>query len=226
MALILSLDTSTEACSVAVNNNGEVHEIFEVIPRQHSQQLFLMIDQLLASCGVQRNQIDAIAFGRGPGAFTGVRIATGVAQGLGWALDCPVVPVSTLAALAQQGLREHQAEQVIATIDARMDEVYLGFYQAENGLMVPAAEECVCPPEQVAERVPAGFQPQLGMGTGWVYGDRLNMAALPVHETTYPHAYDIAVLAAVAFEAGQGVPAEQALPVYLRDKVALKKSER
>ncbi|MCL6270944.1 tRNA (adenosine(37)-N6)-threonylcarbamoyltransferase complex dimerization subunit type 1 TsaB [Sansalvadorimonas sp. 2012CJ34-2] len=227
MALILSIDTATEACSAAINNNGEVQEIFEVIPRQHSKRLLPMIDQLLAEQGVSRSQIDAVAFGRGPGAFTGVRIATGIAQGLGWALNCPVVPVSTLAALAQQGLREYGAEQVLAAIDARMDEVYWGIYSASNGIMEAVRDEQVCAPELTRESIPEGWlESALGIGTGWGYSERMGFSPARTVIGAFPHAGDIATLAAPMLEQGQGVDADKALPVYLRDNVALKKSER
>lgn len=237
MAIILALDTATEACSVALNNTfanggkGDVQEIYEVIPRQHSQRLLPMIDELLAAQGVSRSQIDAVAFGRGPGAFTGVRIATGVAQGLGWALDRPVVPVSTLAALAQQAFREQGSQQVLAAIDARMDEVYWGAFQEQGGLMVPAQDETVCAPELVGERIPQAWQGAVAaIGSGWSYRERMPLAAnIELGNElveTFPHAADIAVLAAPVLAAGEAVSADKALPVYLRDNVALKKSER
>ncbi len=238
MALILSIDTATEACSAAINNNGEVQEIYEVIPRQHSKRLLPMIDELLSRQGVVRSQIDAVAFGRGPGAFTGVRIATGIAQGLGWALSRPVVPVSTLAALAQQGFREFGAERVLAAIDARMDEVYWGAYQTTvDGIMSLVGDERVCPPEEAYNYVPDGWVPEggapesliesaVGVGSGWGYSGRLGISVARMAADIFPHAGDIAVLAAPMLAQGQAVPADQAMPVYLRDNVALKKSER
>ena len=237
MALILALDTATEACSVALNDTsanggkGDVQEIYEVIPRQHSQRLLPMIDELLVAQGVSRSQIDAVAFGRGPGAFTGVRIATGVAQGLGWALDCPVVPVSTLAALAQQAFREQGMKQVLAAIDARMDEVYWGAFHEQDGLMVPAQDETVCAPDLVGDRIPPQWQGEVAaIGSGWCYRERMRLAShISLRSETmetFPHAADIAVLAAPVLAAGDAVSADKALPVYLRDNVALKKSER
>ena len=233
MARILALDTATEACSVALNDTtanggkGEVQEIYEVIPRQHSQRLLPMIDELLAAQGVSRSQIDAIAFGRGPGAFTGVRIATGVAQGLAWALDCLVAPVSTLAALAQQAHREQGATQALSAIDARMDEVYWGVFAEKDGLMIPVQDEVVCAPELTAKNMPEDWQGNAtGVGSGWIYRDRMDVMLTHEMADTFPHAADIAVLAAPILAAGDGVPPAQALPVYLRDNVALKKSER
>jgi hypothetical protein len=135
MTTLLALDTATEACSVALLHDGKVTSHYEVIPRLHAQKLLPMIKQLLADAGVALSAVDAIAFGRGPGAFTGVRIAIGVVQGLAFALERPVLPISNLAALAQGALREHGVQQVAAAIDARMDEVYWGCYRAEQGEM-------------------------------------------------------------------------------------------
>ncbi len=133
MTTLLALDTATEACSVALLHDGRVLSHYEVIPRMHAQRLLPMIKDLLAEAGVALSAVDGIAFGRGPGAFTGVRIAIGVVQGLAFALERPVLPVSTLAVLAQRALREQGAQQVAAAIDARMDEVYWGCYRAEQG---------------------------------------------------------------------------------------------
>ena len=135
MTTLLALDTATEACSVALLHDGRVLSHYEVIPRMHAQRLLPMIKDLLAEAGVALSAVDGIAFGRGPGAFTGVRIAIGVVQGLAFALERPVLPVSTLAVLAQRALREQGAQQVAAAIDARMDEVYWGCYRAEQGEM-------------------------------------------------------------------------------------------
>lgn len=133
MSTLLALDTATEACSVALLHDGKVTSHYEVIPRLHAQKLLPMIQQLLADAGTTLQAVDAIAFGRGPGAFTGVRIAIGVVQGLAFALERPVLPVSDLAVLAQRAYREHGVSQVAAAIDARMDEVYWGCYRETAG---------------------------------------------------------------------------------------------
>lgn len=224
MLRILALDTATEACSVALYLDGEVREHFEILPRQHSQQILPMIEAILAEHGQSMMALDAIAFGRGPGAFTGVRIATGIAQGLAFAADLPVVPVSTLAALAQLGLRQYGAQQVLATIDARMDEIYQALYCADNGVMVLQGAEQVSPPETVTvDTMPDNL---VGVGSGWLYRDRIAVPVNQCYPDEYPHAADIALLASVALARGEGVTAEQALPVYLRDNVAKKKHER
>ncbi|RBL65802.1 tRNA (adenosine(37)-N6)-threonylcarbamoyltransferase complex dimerization subunit type 1 TsaB, partial [Pseudomonas sp. MWU13-2625] len=144
---MLALDTATEACSVALLHDGKVTSHYEVIPRLHAQKLLPMIQELLANAGVTLQQVEAIAFGRGPGAFTGVRIAIGVVQGLAFALERPVLPVSNLAVLAQRALREHGATQVASAIDARMVEVYWGCYQEVAGEMGLVGAEAGLPRE-------------------------------------------------------------------------------
>ncbi len=221
---LLALDTATEACSVALNLDGEVIERFELTPRRHSRDLLPMVEDILSQAGLSLKQLDALAFGRGPGAFTGLRVATAMVQGLAFAVDLPVVPVSTLTALAQQGLREHKASKVLSAIDARMDEVYWGAFSESEGLMVPVVAEIVAMPENVVVPVVEGHW--FGMGTGWAYRNRLSANVVDCQIEVWPHAHDIALLAAADFKQGKGLPAEQAMPVYLRDKVALKKSER
>ena len=221
---LLALDTATEACSVALNLDGEVIERFELTPRRHSRDLLPMVEDILSQAGLSLKQLDALAFGRGPGAFTGLRVATAMVQGLAFAVDLPVVPVSTLAALAHQGLREHKASKVLSAIDARMDEVYWGAFSESEGLMVKVAAEIVAMPENVVVPVMEGHW--FGMGTGWAFRKRLSANVVDCQIEAWPHAHDIALLAAADFKQGKGLPAEQAMPVYLRDKVALKKSER
>ncbi|WP_434579932.1 tRNA (adenosine(37)-N6)-threonylcarbamoyltransferase complex dimerization subunit type 1 TsaB [Pseudomonas sp. Z5-35] len=225
MSTLLALDTATEACSVALLHDGKVTSHYEVIPRLHAQKLLPMIQQLLSDAGITLQAVDAIAFGRGPGAFTGVRIAIGVVQGLAFALERPVLPVSNLAVLAQRALREHGARQVAAAIDARMDEVYWGCYQDVDGEMRLLGREAVLPP-QVAS-LPEGAQGDwFGAGTGWGYGERIGLSVIAQDTSMLPHAEDLLTLARFAWERGEAIPADEAQPVYLRDKVATPKSER
>lgn len=223
MTTLLALDTATEACSVALLHEGKVLSHYEVIPRLHAQKLLPMIQTLLAEAGIALSAVDAIAFGRGPGAFTGVRIAIGVVQGLAFALERPVLPVSNLALLAQRALREHGAEQVAAAIDARMDEVYWGCYQQSAGEMRLLGNEAVLAPEQVS--LPAGVGGDwFGAGTGWGYAERLPVAVSGQDAGLLPHALDLLTLAQFAWARGEGIAADQAQPVYLRDKVATPKA--
>ncbi|TBU96436.1 tRNA (adenosine(37)-N6)-threonylcarbamoyltransferase complex dimerization subunit type 1 TsaB [Phytopseudomonas dryadis] len=220
MTTLLALDTATEACSVALLHDGKVSSHYEVIPRLHAQRLLPMIKALLEQAGVPLSALDAIAFGRGPGAFTGVRIAIGVVQGLAFALDRPVLPVSNLAVLAQRALREHGASQVAAAIDARMDELYWGCYRAEQGEMRLAGVEAVLAPERAALPHDASGD-WFAAGTGW--GSFASRIAVPVSGqdgAMLPHAEDLLSLARFAWARGEALVADLAQPVYLRDQVA------
>lgn len=223
MSTLLALDTATEACSVALLHDGKVLTHYEVIPRLHAQRLLPMIKDLLADAGVALSALDAIAFGRGPGAFTGVRIAIGVVQGLAFGLDRPVLPVSNLAVLAQRAYREHDARQVAAAIDARMDEVYWGCYQEVAGEMRLSASEAVLPPERAALPIDA-VGDWFGAGTGWGYAARIPVTLIGSDATMLPHAQDLLTLATFAWQRGEAIVADEALPVYLRDEVATPKA--
>lgn len=223
MTTLLALDTATEACSVALLHEGRVLSHYEVIPRLHAQRLLPMIQTLLAEAGIALTAVDALAFGRGPGAFTGVRIAVGVVQGLAFALERPVLPVSTLATIAQRAHREHGVEQVAVAIDARMDEVYWGCYRLQQGEMRLAGFETVLPPEQ-ASLPRDGTGRWFGAGTGWNYGERLAVKPAALDATLLPHAEDLLLLASHAWQRGEAVVADQAQPVYLRDNVATPKA--
>lgn len=222
MTTLLALDTATEACSVALLHDDEVLSHYEVIPRLHAQRLLPMIQTLTAEAGIALSAVDAIAFGRGPGAFTGVRIAVGVVQGLAFALERPVLPVSTLATIAQRAYREHAVEQVAVAIDARMDEVYWGCYRASQGEMQLAGLEAVLPPEQAY--LPRGVSGEwFGAGTGWCHASRIPTPVSAMDASLLPHAEDLLRLASFAWQRGEAVEADQAQPVYLRDNVATPK---
>ena len=220
---LLAIETSTEACSVAVYADGAVLARHELAPRRHTQLVLPWAEELLAEAGLAKSQLDAIAVGRGPGAFTGVRIAIGVVQGLAFALERPVLPVSNLAALAQGALREQGAQHVAAAIDARMDEVYWGCYQASAGEMRLVGQEAVLPPERVA--LPdASTAEWFGAGTGWGYAERLAVKVAASNPGALPNALDILSLATFAWARDEAIVAEQAQPVYLRDNVATPKA--
>lgn len=218
--IILALETATEACSAALFIDGEVRERFQVAPRGHSELILPMLDELLAEAGIGLDRVDAVAFGRGPGAFTGVRIGVGVAQGITFAADLPAVPVSTLAAVAQ-GV---EAARVLVAMDARMNEVYWGAYERNpEGLVTLVGDERISPPEAVALPVPGDW---FGAGSGWGAYPEVLLASCPVtafDASVLPHAGAVARLGAAAFAAGLAVSPEQALPVYLRDEVAWQK---
>lgn len=226
---LLALDTATEACSVAVIVDDQLYGCFELTPRAHAQMILPMIDDVLDEAGINRGDVDVLAFGRGPGSFTGVRVAASTAQGIAFGLSCPVIPVSDLEALALQAYRFYQAEHILVAIDARMKEVYWGEYEIQDGLPVLLGEEQVVAPEQVP--LVSSSSQYVGIGSGWnsyrqALDTRLGERVSDVYETALPRAQEIALLATRSFEAGHVLAADQAIPVYLRDNVARKKGEQ
>ncbi len=239
MMQFLALETSTEYCSVAIYQNGNLQSHSEWAGQRHSELLLEMIAQVMNEAGMKLSQLDGIAFGAGPGSFTGVRIACGVAQGLALGADLPVLGVCTLQAVAHVAGRD----KVIAAIDTRMNEVYFAAYQIQASQMqsgqMQSGENKPCEWTTVCEPVlslPQGT-PDV-VGSGW-YGAgsgflshgaalraRYGIQLTGVDATIIPQASAIAQLAAPLFDAGQGQDAALALPLYLRDKVALKISER
>ena len=222
---LLAFELATEGCSVALWLDGEVRERFEVAPRRHAELALPWAEDLLRDAGVRRNELDAIAVGRGPGAFTGVRLAIAVAQGIALALDRPVLPVSTLAALALQA----NAPRVLAAIDARMDEVYVAAFDRRGDDVVALDRERVARPDAVV--LPDDANDWVGIGTGFgAVNDTLrNTLGARFHRidaTALPRAADIARLGALAFQRGEGVAPERAEPAYLRDNVALTLAEQ
>lgn len=217
---LLAFETATEACSVAVWVDGEVRERFEVAPRRHAELALPWAEALLAEAGVARSQLDAIAVGRGPGAFTGVRLAIALAQGIALALDRPVLPVSTLATLALQAPHG----KVLAAIDARMGEVYAATFLREGDGVVATGSERVLSPSDVG--LPDDSGDWQGVGTGFDAVDaalrvRLGTRFAGIDATALPRAADTARLAVAAFARGEAVAPERLEPAYLRDNVAL-----
>jgi tRNA threonylcarbamoyladenosine biosynthesis protein TsaB len=221
---ILALETSTEYCSVALWQDGEVVSRCESVGQKHSERLMTMIDELLQAIGHKLQALDGIAFGMGPGSFTGVRIACGVAQGLALGANLPVVGVCTLEALAEASGHD----RVIAVLDARMSEIYHAAYEKQGEEWIAVSEPSLCKPEAA---------PALS-GEGWFAagsGFSVNATALQARYagqlsgmdgTVVPQAAAIAALGARRLARGEGVDAALALPLYLRDKVALKTAER
>ena len=225
---LLALDTSTEACSAAVYADGATFSAFELTPRAHTQLILPMVEQVLQQAALRLPDVDAIVVGRGPGAFTGIRIGVGVAQGLAMAADKPVVAISTLAALAQQAYAQYAATHVLAALDARMGEVYWGQYALQQGLMQLQGEEQVCAPS-VAPLPDESMW--LAMGSGWsAYETALQarFMGMLTHTVTdiLPAAEFMLPLAVRAYQAGEATAPECAQPVYLRNKIALTTQER
>jgi tRNA threonylcarbamoyladenosine biosynthesis protein TsaB len=221
---LLALDTSTEACSVALQVGTDILTLDEVCPQQHSKRVLPMVQQLLSQAGISLTQLDGIVFGRGPGSFTGVRIGVGVTQGLAFGADVPVFGVSTLAAMAQAAQRLHAAKQVIAAIDARMAEVYIGSFVLQNGLMQLGSSEVAIKPQDISG---FGLSGEVhAVGTGWqTYAEALlqKQPAVIAADILYPSAQDMLTLALPALAAGQFFAAELAEPVYVRDDVTWQK---
>ena len=227
---LLAIETSTEACSAALGVGDLVIERSEIAPRRHAELILPMIESLLAEAGLRRRDLAGVAVGRGPGAFTGVRLAISIAQGLALGLDLPVVPVSSLAALALDAPPDAAADAAILTvIDARMGEVYAGaFRRRADGLVEAIGPESVGRAEQLVLPARASWSV---VGTGWdAYRDALQtrLPAPPqfAEGARYPQARAILRLAQREFAKGAGLAPELALPVYLRDKVALTLEEQ
>ncbi|MDG4554404.1 MAG: tRNA (adenosine(37)-N6)-threonylcarbamoyltransferase complex dimerization subunit type 1 TsaB [Candidatus Competibacter sp.] len=221
---LLALDTSTDACSAAVWMDGVARERYELAPRRHAALILPMIEAVLAEVGLRPTQLDAIAFGRGPGAFTGVRIAAGIAQGIAFAADLPVAPISTLAALALGVGREIGHSRLAVALDARMGEVYWGTYAVTADAAELLGEERVCAPAAVT--APAGGD-WFGAGGGWRVHAAVLSRQLPVRgclEERYPRAADVARLAVVPRQRADWVSPDWALPVYLRNEVVDKRA--
>jgi tRNA threonylcarbamoyladenosine biosynthesis protein TsaB len=225
---ILALDTCTEMCSAAVLDENRLTANAVLTQRGHSERILGMIDNVLEEAALSLKQMDVLAFGRGPGSFTGVRVGVGVAQGIAFARQLPVVPVSTLAATAQRAIDEHDASHIAVALDARMGEVYAAHYRNDNGLAVACDDERVCPP---AALLPVDDNNWFAAGSGWrEHGEILwqNYAGRLTGEDValLPTAAAIATLARPLAERGEVISPEQAVPIYLRDNVAKKKGEQ
>jgi len=222
---ILALDTATENCSAALLVDGQVTAREQLLARGHAANILAMIDEVLAEAGASLAGLTAIAFGRGPGAFTGVRLAASVTQGLAHGGGVPVVPVSDLAAVAQRVLGDDATVQrLLVCNDARMREVYWGcFTRSAQDLAAPVGEERVSDPGRVA--LPSDWVPGPDLraaGTGFVAYPQLRAALSTVVagiRHVYPRAAEIALLAVPEVIAGRLHSPEDALPVYLRDNV-------
>lgn len=223
---ILAVDTATEACSAALLVGDKLFSRWEEAPRDHTRKILPMVQAVLEDAGISLSDLDAIAFGRGPGSFTGVRIGISVAQGLAFGAGVPLIGISTLAAMAQGAYRLDGAQQVLTAIDARMNEVYFGRYELIDGRMQLVGDEVVSEPAALVDVRGKLAGPVTCVGTGFeTYGETLSGLAdeLAVSQVRFPAAEDMLPLARAAWLAGEAVPVEKATPVYLRDKVTWKK---
>ena len=225
---ILALDTCTEACSAAFLYNDTLYEQTVMTQRGHSELVLGLIDAVLAEANATLADVEVLAYGRGPGSFTGVRVCVSVAQGIAFARELPVVGISTLAAVAQDIIETRTSDYIAVAMDARMGEVYGASFQVINEQLVLLDEERVCPPE---EFIPHSNQEWCCVGTAWSeYEDVLQKnfsgQSSQISAAHYPIAANIIRLAQTEIKAGNTVSAEQALPVYLRNNVAKKKAEQ
>ena len=223
---LLAFDTSTHWLSVACGSGAMWAERAEAAGQEHSQRLLPLIDEVLAECGWRLADLDAIAFGAGPGSFTGVRIACSVAQGLALGADLRLLPVCSLEALAQAAWRQARAPSVLACLDARMREVYVAAYRREGEGWNTAADPAVLAPDAV--RLPDDTDSWFGAGDGFAVYPQL-AASLHLHghdARIVPDARCVAELALPRVAAGEAVDAAQALPLYVRHRVALTTAER
>ncbi len=217
---LLAIDTSTEACSASLLHDGDTGTRYKIAPRRHAELILPMVRDLLETAGLELQQLDALVFGQGPGAFTGVRIAAGIIQGLAYSHDLPVIPVSSLATLAQSQAGSH--ERIMPAFDARMDEIYYGFYTTtETGTVQAIGDEGVAAPGAICVPDGSGWH---GIGSGW---DRYHDLLLSRPDSVFadytadafPSAEHMIPLAVEKFDRGEMVGAEYAQPVYLRNQV-------
>ena len=226
---LLALDTSTEACSVALLYRGEKTYINELAQRTHTKRILPMIDEILANSGLRLNQVDVLAFGRGPGSFTGVRVGAGIAQGLAFGADLPVIPISNLTAMAQAAFELHQVENVVAAIDARMNEVYFSQLVREKvrsdvGEFFRWREmitEQVCSPEQAINQL--RDHNAFRVGTGWAAYSQFTEKNLTSSDIALPNALYMLELARVEYLQKRTISALEIEPIYLRNEVTWKK---
>ncbi|WGE34578.1 tRNA (adenosine(37)-N6)-threonylcarbamoyltransferase complex dimerization subunit type 1 TsaB [Actinobacillus genomosp. 1] len=221
---ILALDTATEACSVALQHNGNITSLDELSPRTHTQRILPMIDELLVRAGISLNQVDALVFGRGPGSFTGVRVGVGIAQGLAMGANLPVIPVSNLLAMAQAANEKTGATNVVALIDARMNEVYFAQYEKVGQSWHEVVTEQVCSSERAIAQIQLKENTTV-VGTGWAAYSQFSEANLPlfISDITLPSAKSMLTLAEPELSQGRVLSALQIEPVYLRNEVTWEK---
>ncbi|MGO2501904.1 MAG: tRNA (adenosine(37)-N6)-threonylcarbamoyltransferase complex dimerization subunit type 1 TsaB [Cobetia marina] len=229
MTTLLAIDASSSACSVALWQDGVVTAERCEAPRQHTQLMMPMIETLLADAQLTLKDLDALAYGHGPGSFTGLRIAAGTIQGLAFGLEVPVIGVSTLAALALQAHRHHHARFVLPMLDARMGELYTGAYRVATSAEGEVEVSQLLPEQVVAPglvELPQELREHdwLAIGSGLVMHDALPEALrasiVQRLEAPQPDAEDMVILASQAFARGEAVAAVEAQPVYLRNEVA------
>ena len=220
---LLAIDTASPMCSAALYVQGVTYERSRYVPQGHGHWILPMVEGLLDEANTSLERLSGIAFGRGPGTFTGVRMATAVAQGIAFGAKLDVIPVSNLKMLAYRTWKQYAASKVVVGIDARMGEVYWGCFEVVADKLVEVSPECLCKPDEPPE-LPGGAWVAAGTGFGEYpslsayYGEQL----VEIDGEQLPRAVDALPIAIDMFEDGNMVSPELAAPVYLRDKVAWK----
>lgn len=220
--VVLALETSTEICSAALAAGGRIKERTLTVPREHTRHVLGQVDELLDEAGLTAGDLAAVAFGRGPGTFTGVRIATALAQGLAVAHGLPLLPVSSLAALAWRAWSEHGISPVLVAMDARLEEVYWGMFEVRAEGTTALSPESLSAPRELIARLPALHGGWQGAGSGWSLSEMQPAAGMGVAEPVpelRPDARSVLELALRDFRAGRVADFEQAQPTYLRHPV-------
>jgi tRNA threonylcarbamoyladenosine biosynthesis protein TsaB len=230
MRNILALDTATDACSVALVQDGNISSRNELIPRQHNQRLFSMLGEVLPRVNPNEVGIELLAYNHGPGSFTGLRIAASAVQGLAFAWGLPVAGISTLACMAQGAWRRGEiapSATALVLLDARINEVYWGLYQLEDGVACPCQPDAVAAPGSLPVDIGVKSQELVVIGSGLRYADTIPAELVRRWSATlpdlWPDSLDLLTLAESCFEAGLVCAAEQVQPVYLRDEISWKK---
>ncbi|MFK7855697.1 MAG: tRNA (adenosine(37)-N6)-threonylcarbamoyltransferase complex dimerization subunit type 1 TsaB [Granulosicoccus sp.] len=232
---LLAIDTSTDACSVGLLINSDILLDHRVAAQRQGSMVLPMVNGVLAEAGITAKQLDAVAYGRGPGSFTGVRIGVAATQGIALGADIGVVGISTLQSIAQGCLRQYGDSHVAVSVDARMDEVYFAaFIEDENQTMQTAMNETVCAQGSI-QALP---HRDSGMGLLWhwagsgadryklILNEQFSVPDAAIRSDRWPHAQDLLSLGSPRVLAGELTPPEYASPVYLRDKVAQTTQER
>ena len=219
--VVLALETSTEICSAALAAGGRIEERTLAALREHTRHILGQVDELLGGAGVTAGDLAAVAFGRGPGTFTGVRIATALAQGLAVARELPLLPVSSLAALARKAWHEHQISPVLAVMDARLEEVYWAMFEIDAERISALHPESLSTPEELLAQLPSLPDSWQGAGSGWALPEMQPGAGsgAVVDPDLRPDARSVLELALQDFRAGRVADFEQAQPTYLRHPV-------
>lgn len=229
MTKILSLDSSTDACSVALHLDGITTHIFELAAKSHTQRLLPMVDEILRAANCSLHDLDAIAYGRGPGSFTGLRICMGVVQGLAFGANLSVIPISTLQAMAVGFATENPNNELplVVALDARMEEVYWSAFASELQAEALVAEYVMNPVQVCEQEFVKNLQKKIiAIGPGWHYPALQTIVPAQIILDAHPNAKDILPLAVAAFNRGEQMSVLDAQPVYLRDSVSWQKRQR